>query len=73
MKLFWSVGSQPGRAVKTLIDIGRLPCELVRVNVLKREHQSTDFLRVYPAGKIPVLVDNDFVLGESSAIMLYLC
>ena len=30
------------------------------------------FLRLNPAGKIPVLVDGDLVLTESAAIVLYL-
>jgi glutathione S-transferase len=28
---------------------------------------------MYPAGKIPVLQDGNFTLGESGAIMAYLC
>src|SRR3546814_17045214 len=31
-----------------------------------------DFLRLNPAGKLPVLVDGDLVLTESAAIVLYL-
>jgi glutathione S-transferase len=34
--------------------------------------KSADFLRLDPAGAIPVLVDNDFALPESLAINLYL-
>lgn len=36
------------------------------------EHQRPEFLKINPAGKIPVLVDGDFVLTESVAIVLYL-
>lgn len=40
LKLFWSIGSQPGRAVKTLLDIGKIEHEAHRVNVPNGEHKS---------------------------------
>ena len=40
LKLFWSIGSQPGRAVKTLLDIGKIEHDAHRVNVAKGEHKS---------------------------------
>src|SRR5690242_12927311 len=46
--------------------------ESVRVNLPLGEHQQPQFLKVNPAGKIPVLVDGDLVLTESMAIVLYL-
>src|SRR5262249_13699435 len=36
------------------------------------EHCRPEFLKINPAGKIPVLVDGDLVLTESVAIVLYL-
>lgn len=71
--LYWSIGSQPGRAVKTLIDIGGIPHESKRLNVAKLEHKSEEYLKVYPLGSIPAIKDGDFVLGESNAILTYLC
>lgn len=71
--LYWSIGSQPGRAVKTLLDIGRIPHEAIRINVPKMEHKSEEYLKMYPLGKIPVIKEGDFVLGESNAILTYLC
>jgi glutathione S-transferase len=46
--------------------------EPIRVNLLAGEHQRPEFLKINPAGKIPVLVDGDLVLTESVAIVLYL-
>jgi glutathione S-transferase len=46
--------------------------ESVTVNLRAGEHRHPDFLKLNPAGKIPVLVDGDLVLTESVAIMLYL-
>ena len=46
--------------------------EYVNVDPMKGEHHRPEFLALNPAGKLPVLVDDDFVLNESVAIVLYL-
>jgi glutathione S-transferase len=40
--------------------------------LLAGEHKHPDFLRLNPAGKVPVLVDGDTIIPESAAIVLYL-
>jgi len=42
------------------------------VNLDAREHKRPEFLALNPHGKIPVLVDGDFVLAESDAILFYI-
>lgn len=44
----------------------------VRVGLPEGEHRRPDFLKVNPAGKVPVLADDDVTLSESVAIVLYL-
>jgi len=64
----------PARAIRvrwTLQELG-VPFEAVTVNLMKGEHLTPEFLKLNPAGKIPVLVDGDLVLTESVAIVLYL-
>jgi glutathione S-transferase len=46
--------------------------EAVTVNLAAGEHRHPEFLKLNPAGKVPVLVDDDLVLTESVAILLYL-
>jgi glutathione S-transferase len=46
--------------------------EAITVNLAAGEHRRPDFLKINPAGKLPVLVDDDLVLTESVAIVLYL-
>jgi glutathione S-transferase len=46
--------------------------EAIPVNMLAGENRSPTFLKINPAGKLPVLVDGDMVLTESIAIVLYL-
>lgn len=50
----------------------QVPFESVWVNLIKGEHRNREFLKLNPAGKVPVLVDGDLVLNESVAIVLYL-
>ncbi|MCE9680574.1 glutathione S-transferase family protein [Shewanella sp. AS1] len=42
------------------------------INFAKADNRSAQFLSINPGGKVPVLVDDDFVLTESAAICLYL-
>jgi glutathione S-transferase len=46
--------------------------EAIAVNLMAGEHRHPDFLKINTAGKLPVLVDDDLVLTESVAIVLYL-
>lgn len=50
----------------------RLDYDLHAVNIRKGEQKLSDFLALNPNAKVPVLVDNDLVLTESAAILVYL-
>jgi glutathione S-transferase len=71
MKLY---GFGPTRSLRALWGLKELDVdfEYVSVNLAAGEHRHPDFLRLNPAGKVPVLVDGDLVLTESAAIVLYL-
>ena len=71
MKLY---GFPPTRTIRALWMLRELDLdfEYVQVDPTKGEHRRPQFLAVNPAGKLPVLVDDDFVLTESVAIVLYL-
>jgi glutathione S-transferase len=42
------------------------------VDLIGGEQHSEEFKKVNPVGKVPVLVDGDFILDESRAILAYL-
>ncbi|WP_027997892.1 glutathione S-transferase family protein [Sinorhizobium arboris] len=67
-------GMGPTRSLRALWALRELDAEFefVPVNLPAGENRHPDFLRLNPAGKLPVLVDGDFVLTESAAIVMYL-
>jgi glutathione S-transferase len=71
MKLY---GYPPTRTIRALwvLRESDVDFEYVQVDPTKGEHHRPEFLAVNPAGKLPVLVDDDLVLTESVAIVLYL-
>ncbi len=71
MKLFEFAPTRSIRARWTLQELG-VAFEAVTVNLLAGEHHGAAFLKINPAGKIPVLIDGDTVITEFVAIVLYL-
>ncbi len=59
--------------VQWLLDEGRIPYEFRRIDIMKGEHTSPDFLAINPAGLVPVLMTPEGeALYEVVALMLYL-
>lgn len=73
MKLYhFPISPNSRRVIAVLHHLG-LECELQVVDLLKGEQMQPEFLTLNPNHMIPTLVDGDFVLWESNAIMQYLC
>lgn len=49
-----------------------LEYEYILIDMTEKEHLQAAFLELNPMGKVPVIVDGDFKLWESGAILLYL-
>ncbi len=64
----------PTRSIRVRWTLQELdvPFEPIVVNMMKGEHRQPAFLDINPAGKLPALVDDDLVLTESMAIVIYL-
>ncbi len=71
MKLYGFGPTRSLRALWSLRELG-VHFDFEVVNLVAGEHQRPEFLRLNPAGKVPVLVDGDLVITESAAIVLYL-
>ena len=59
-----------GRKVLAVARHLAVDLEVRSVNVYRGEGQADWYLRVNPQGKVPALVDGDFVLWESNAILV---
>jgi len=71
MRLYGFAGTRAQRALWGLNEVDA-DFEYVSVNLLAGEHKRPEFLRINPAGRVPVLVDGDQIIPESAAIVLYL-
>lgn len=72
MKLYVHPLSSNSRKVTVTAALLGLEAERVLVELAKGQQYSPEHLALNPNGKVPVLVDGDFVLSESHAIMAYL-
>lgn len=71
MKLYEFAPTRSIRVRWTLQELG-VAFEPISVDLIAGEQRAPGFLKINPAGKVPVLVDGDLVLTESVAIVLYL-
>ncbi len=69
--IYGSYASSAGRCFWLLEELG-IPYEQKILNFTEKEHKSSEYLTLNPNGKVPTLVDDDFVLWESFAINNYL-
>jgi glutathione S-transferase len=72
LKIYATPLSANGRKVLAVSRQLGLNAEIHEINVYRGEGLSPKYLAINPSGKIPTLVDGEFVLRESNAILLYL-
>ena len=72
MKLYGFPASPNTWKVRALASYLTVPLEFEFVDLLKGAQHTPAFLMLNPTGRTPVLVDGDFMLWESNAILQYL-
>ncbi len=70
--LFWAPGTA-AMAPQTVLEEAGQPYEMIRLDVAAREHEQPAYRKLNPNGRIPTLLDGDFVIFETAAICQYLC
>ncbi|CAN8247532.1 unnamed protein product [Cochlearia groenlandica] len=71
LKVYGPVFASPKRVLVTLIEKG-VSFETVPVDLFKGEQKQPDFLSLQPFGSVPVVVDGDYTIFESRAVMRYI-
>ncbi|KAK6476405.1 glutathione S-transferase theta-1-like [Huso huso] len=72
VEVYLDLLSQPCRAVHIFLKQNKIPYTLKPVAIRKGDQRSPEFTKLNPMQKVPVIVDNGFVLTESDAILKYL-
>ena len=72
MKLYRHELSGHAHRVETFLSILGKDYELVNVDLMAGEQRKEAFLKLNPFGQVPVLVDGEVTLSDSTAILVYL-
>ncbi|XP_056130339.1 glutathione S-transferase theta-2 isoform X1 [Lampris incognitus] len=72
VEVYLDLLSQPCRAVHILLNYNRVPHSVRTVALRRGENKTPEFTKLNLMQKVPVMVDNGFVLTESDAILKYL-
>ena len=71
LKFYYSAAPNPTKVALFLEEAG-LPYEPIAVDTRKGDQHKLDFRSINPNAKVPVIVDGDATVFDSSAILLYL-
>jgi len=73
LKVYGDYLSQPSRAVLCLCLLNNIPFKFVETRPMAGQHLTQDFKKINPLRKVPAIEEDGFTLGESTAILKYLC
>jgi GST-like protein len=71
LKFYFSGAPNPTKIALFLEEAG-LPYEAIPVDTRKGDQHKPEFMKINPNAKVPVIVDGDAVVFDSSAILMYL-
>jgi len=71
LKLYGGVLSRAS-IVQWYLEELQIPYEYIQLDMQAEDHKQPEFLAINPMGRLPAIVDEDFQLWESGAILLYL-
>ncbi|HTJ92869.1 MAG TPA: glutathione S-transferase [Pararobbsia sp.] len=72
MKLYYAPLSGHSHRARLMLSLLGVEHELVQVDIPAGENKSPEFLKLNAFGQVPVLVDGDLTIADSTAILVYL-
>lgn len=72
LELYFDMLSEPCRAVYLFLKAAEVPFEPKVVSLIKGEHYKPDYVKKNPWKKVPIIIDDGFILSESVAILRYI-
>lgn len=72
IKLYGHEISGNSYKARLMLSLLNLDYEWVRVDLMKGEHKSPEYLAINPFGQVPLLVDGETQLADAQAILVYL-
>ncbi|MCK5014592.1 MAG: glutathione S-transferase family protein [Candidatus Omnitrophica bacterium] len=72
LKIYGADLSAPANKVRMAAHALGIEYQYIRVSIKEGENRAEEYLKKHPAGKVPVIEDDDFILFESDAIIRYL-
>ncbi|MEC4816022.1 MAG: glutathione S-transferase [Scytonema sp. PMC 1069.18] len=72
IKLYGHEMSGNSYKVRLLLELLNVEYEWNKVDLMKGEHKSPQYLALNPFGQVPLLVDGDIKLADAQAILVYL-
>ena len=58
--------------IKLLLSLLGIEYQFVRVDLMKGEHKTPEYLKLNAFGQVPLLIDDDKILPDAQAILVYL-
>ncbi|MGL5877696.1 MAG: glutathione S-transferase family protein [Xenococcaceae cyanobacterium] len=57
---------------KLMLSLLGIDYKWIKIDLLKGEHKTAEFLKLNPFGQVPLLIDNEMILADAQAILVYL-
>ncbi|MGL5941292.1 MAG: glutathione S-transferase family protein [Waterburya sp.] len=72
IKLYGHELSGNSYKTKLMLSLLGIDHEWIKVDLLKGENKTAEFLKLNPFGQVPLLIDNEIILADAQAILVYL-
>ena len=59
IQFYWNIGSQPCRAVKALLDLGKIEYDIYFIDLSTSQTRTPQYLEKNPLGQIPFIIHGE--------------